>query len=251
MTSPGGSFGTGFTSMTSSWLLRNCTMSMRVCRALVTDVGPVDTSLAHHRNLWMGLPRTCQTVRVSPRISAKCRALRSPIRITGASTEFVELVKSVRPSMICMICRTRMAVCARSSGFLARCVETTTNSEPQARHLSSTIRQLRSRFSPPCSSAASTRSKACLSHRKNLERRQNTPHPSCETVRGRLWKTESHVSPRHCAKCSCWSSSTSDMTSASRATISFNKRCFLVAHLKSSSRRSTLSIASGDRMPCT
>mmetsp|Transcript_60430 Transcript_60430/g.129584 ORF Transcript_60430/g.129584 Transcript_60430/m.129584 type:complete len:223 (+) Transcript_60430:740-1408(+) len=145
MTSPSGSFGTGSTSTTSSRVGMNCTTSILHCRALVTDVGPVGTSLAFHRNLWMGLPLICQTVRAIPRISPKCLAFKSPSRITGASTAPLDSEKSVSASMIWLTWRTRIAVCARLSGSFARCVDTTMRGVLQARHLSSTMRQLLSR----------------------------------------------------------------------------------------------------------
>mmetsp|Transcript_82985 Transcript_82985/g.238506 ORF Transcript_82985/g.238506 Transcript_82985/m.238506 type:complete len:230 (+) Transcript_82985:1080-1769(+) len=226
--------------MTSIWPERYCTASMRHCRAFVIDVFPVGTSDAHHRNLCSWLPVICQTVRAMPRISPKCFALRSPQSTTGASETLCSAVNSVSASTICVTWRTRTAVCERSSGSFARCVETTTNGGAEVyRHCSSTIKQLLSRWRRPLSSLPSTKSMACCAKRLNFERRQKTPQPSREAARGRLWKTMSHSSSRHWWKYSFSSSSTSESTSASSCRIWSTSRTFREGHLKSSSRRFT------------
>mmetsp|Transcript_152024 Transcript_152024/g.264953 ORF Transcript_152024/g.264953 Transcript_152024/m.264953 type:complete len:284 (-) Transcript_152024:678-1529(-) len=247
MTDPGGSFGTGTTSITSSWLLVYCTMSMRTCRAFVTEVGPVGTSLALQRNGCIGSPLICQTVRAIPRISPKCRAFRSPSRITGESDTWCSFVNSVSHSTNWVTCRTRIAVCARSSGLRARCVETTTSGALLPRHLSSTIKQLRSRRSRPLVSQLSTKSHAWEVSFQNFDFRQKTPQPSREASRGRLWKTESQFSPRECAKYSYWSSSTRETTSASYFLISLVKRTFRNSQLKCISSFSIALISCGCR----
>mmetsp|Transcript_3226 Transcript_3226/g.7600 ORF Transcript_3226/g.7600 Transcript_3226/m.7600 type:complete len:242 (+) Transcript_3226:888-1613(+) len=225
---------------------------MRQRLALVIDVGPVGTSVALQRNLWIASPpRICQTVRAMPLISPRCRALRSPIKITGASMASRSEVNSVRPSISWDTCLTLIAVWPRLSGSLARWVETTTSGVPQAFHRRRTMRQLRSRLSPPLSSLPSTKSSPFRATSSNFDLRQKTPQPSGEPLLGRLWKTPSQQSARPCKKKFCWSFSTNDITSGSLR-LSCSKTLFLrCSQLKCASWPCTASISSGVRIPST
>ena len=168
---------------------------MRIRRVDVTDVGSERVAIAEKTNGWTGWSHSSRTARA---MLPSCRmlvVLRSPARITGASSASWCAANGVSFWKSAAACLARIFVCAQSSGLRARCVEMKIIRSDEWRWRSSTKSAHRSLLVRPVSgSARSTNSRWSWSMSSKRWRRQKMPQPSADASRGRLRYADSKPS---------------------------------------------------------